>query len=116
MCATPSVRRARVISAATPSAARVAITRAWAEGSVIAISMRSRVETDLEPAGSEQATTRPAVSVIVPFAGSTTEAEKAVAALQRLRLRPGDQVIVADNSPGDPRPDGVAEWVGAPDL
>src|SRR4051794_20802517 len=85
-------------------------------GRVIAISMRSPVETDLEPAGSEQATTRPAVSVIVPFAGSKTEAEKAVVALERLRIRPGDQVIVVDNSPGEPRPDGIAEWVSAPDL
>jgi GT2 family glycosyltransferase len=41
--------------------------------------------------------TRPTVSVIVPFAGAEAELERLVGDLQRLRLRPGDEVIVADN-------------------
>ncbi len=41
---------------------------------------------------------RPAVSVIVPFAGERSEGVRALAALGRLRLRDADELIVADNS------------------
>jgi GT2 family glycosyltransferase len=41
---------------------------------------------------------RPPVSVVVPFAGTRTEAEAVVAMLRVLEPREGDQLIVADNS------------------
>src|SRR5436190_23836140 len=40
---------------------------------------------------------RPAVSVIVPFAGSPQQLAALTAGLTRLTLRGGDEVIVADN-------------------
>ncbi|MFI5121362.1 MAG: glycosyltransferase [Vicinamibacteria bacterium] len=43
--------------------------------------------------------TRPAVSVIVPLRGDRHYAERALVALRRLELRPGDELIVADNTP-----------------
>src|SRR4051794_37474822 len=43
---------------------------------------------------------RPAVSVVVPFAGDSEAAARAVEALARLRLRDGDEVVLADNSFG----------------
>ncbi len=43
---------------------------------------------------------RPTVSVVTPFLGSLAEAHEALAALAQLELGPGDEVIVADNSPG----------------
>lgn len=43
---------------------------------------------------------RPAVSVIVPFLGDAGEAEAMLAMLRALRLREGDELIVADNTPG----------------
>jgi glycosyltransferase involved in cell wall biosynthesis/GT2 family glycosyltransferase len=42
---------------------------------------------------------RPAVSVIVPFAGGRAQAAALLVALGGLRLRDGDEVIVADNNP-----------------
>lgn len=42
--------------------------------------------------------TRPEVSVVMPFAGSGDEARAAAAALRRLELRPGDELILVDNS------------------
>jgi colanic acid/amylovoran biosynthesis glycosyltransferase len=42
---------------------------------------------------------RPAVTVIMPFLGSDAEAEAALRSLARLRMRDGDEVIVADNTP-----------------
>ena len=44
-------------------------------------------------------TERPTVSVIVPFAGSVEELGRALDAIARLRLRAGDEVILADNRP-----------------
>ena len=44
-------------------------------------------------------TVRPAVSVVVPFAGDSAAAESALRSLDRLRLGGDDQLIVADNSP-----------------
>src|SRR6201995_4180531 len=41
---------------------------------------------------------RPEVSVVMPFAGDEREAEAAVDALRALQLRPGDELILADNS------------------
>jgi len=41
--------------------------------------------------------TRPAVTVIVPFAGSEAELANLLERLEGLELRPGDQIIVADN-------------------
>lgn len=48
---------------------------------------------------------RPPVSVIVPFAGPQADLERCLAALAGLRLRDGDELIVADNRP-EPRPGG----------
>lgn len=42
-------------------------------------------------------TRRPPVSVVVPFAGTDEQLRELSATLSRLRLRPGDQLIVADN-------------------
>ncbi len=42
---------------------------------------------------------RPAVTVICPFAGSGEAFERAVAALQRLEVRDGDERLLADNRP-----------------
>lgn len=41
---------------------------------------------------------RPAVCVVVPFAGDRTEADALLAALVALERRPGDEVVVVDNS------------------
>jgi GT2 family glycosyltransferase len=41
---------------------------------------------------------RPPVSVVMPFAGDEREAQAALDALLALDLRPGDELIVADNS------------------
>jgi GT2 family glycosyltransferase len=46
---------------------------------------------ELQPAA------RPAVSVIVPFAGSADELSRLASELARLSLRPGDELIIADN-------------------
>lgn len=40
---------------------------------------------------------RPAVAVIVPFAGSHADAEAMLAALRRLELGPADELVVVDN-------------------
>ena len=42
--------------------------------------------------------TRPPVSVVVPFIGDRAAAELLAANLRRLRLKPGDELIVADNT------------------
>jgi GT2 family glycosyltransferase len=41
---------------------------------------------------------RPAVSVVMPFAGDARGAQAAIDALLALELRPGDELILADNS------------------
>jgi GT2 family glycosyltransferase len=41
---------------------------------------------------------RPEVSVVMPFAGGPTAARAAAAALRSLRTRPGDELILVDNS------------------
>ena len=41
---------------------------------------------------------RPPVSVVMPFAGSAAEAERALGALAALRVAPGDELILADNT------------------
>lgn len=43
---------------------------------------------------------RPAVSVVVPFAGDRAAGERTLAALEGLRLSDGDELIVVDNSRG----------------
>jgi mycofactocin glycosyltransferase len=40
---------------------------------------------------------RPAVSVVMPFAGTDAQARAALAGLAALALRPGDELILADN-------------------
>ena len=52
---------------------------------------------------------RPPVSVVLPFHGGEDEAASALRALRRLRLRPGDEIVVADNTP-----DGVVTAAMAP--
>lgn len=42
---------------------------------------------------------RPAISVVVPFAGTAADAERVVAGLMALETGPGDELIVVDNSP-----------------
>lgn len=51
---------------------------------------------------------RPEVSVVMPFAGDELAAEAAVRALLALELRPGDELILADNSGVAVAQDGVA--------
>ena len=47
---------------------------------------------------------RPTVSVICPFAGGDEELERCLGALARIDLRPGDELLVADNrATPDPR-------------
>lgn len=41
---------------------------------------------------------RPAVSVVIPFRGDLAYAERTRDAIARLRLEPGDEVVVADNT------------------
>jgi len=50
---------------------------------------------------------RPAVSVVMPFAGTFAEARAAVASLLALEQRAGDELIVADNSGTVPATPGV---------
>ncbi len=42
---------------------------------------------------------RPAVSVVIPFGGSVRDATSLAGAIAAMRLRDGDEVIVADNTP-----------------
>jgi cellulose synthase/poly-beta-1,6-N-acetylglucosamine synthase-like glycosyltransferase len=60
---------------------------------------------------------RPEVSVVVPFAGGAEEAATIVAELRGLVTGPGDELIIADNSPA-PVVDGGSEVgvVRAPEL
>ena len=51
---------------------------------------------------------RPPISVVMPFAGEEPAAQAAVDALLALELRPGDEVILADNSGTALARDGVA--------
>ena len=51
---------------------------------------------------------RPAVSVVMPFAGSRAEADTALAALRALDTGPDDELILADNSGTAPLAEGVA--------
>ena len=46
---------------------------------------------------------RPAVSVVMPFAGPRAAAMAAQAALAALRVQAGDELILADNSGSAPR-------------
>ncbi len=50
---------------------------------------------------------RPSVSVVMPFAGEPAEATEAVATLLSLARRPGDELILADNSGTARARDGV---------
>ena len=50
--------------------------------------------------GGDPVTSRPHVSVIVPFAGSDDELRSCLDRLGQLALRAGDEVLVADNRPG----------------
>ena len=47
---------------------------------------------------------RPAVSVVVPFAGGPEEASRVYALLTSLQTRPGDELILSDNSAHAPAP------------
>lgn len=55
---------------------------------------------------------RPTVDVVVPFKGSAEELGRLRERLGALSLRPGDSVVVVDNTPGEPR-DGALH---APEL
>ena len=57
---------------------------------------------------------RPAVSVVMPFAGSRAAAEHAIATLRGLGAAPGDELILADNTGTAPaEADGGVEIVRA---
>lgn len=56
---------------------------------------------------------RPAVTVVVPFAGDAAAARQALAMLQALRVGPGDELILADNSGTAPAADGRVRVVRA---
>ena len=59
--------------------------------------------TGADPQGLSQLR-RPTVSVILPFLGGLDEAREVVRSLEALEIAPGDELIVADNTP-----DSVAE-------
>jgi glycosyltransferase involved in cell wall biosynthesis/GT2 family glycosyltransferase len=61
--------------------------------------MTTPVRSDTPGSDDAAAAGRPPVSVVVPFGGDRASAEAMFAALARLRLGPGDEVVVADNSP-----------------
>jgi GT2 family glycosyltransferase len=46
---------------------------------------------------------RPAVDVVVPFLGTDADLERLGTRLQRLKLQPGDSVVVVDNTAGSER-------------
>jgi hypothetical protein len=50
---------------------------------------------------------RPAVSVVMPFAGDRASARLALQTLLDLETRPGDELILADNSAAAPQAEGV---------
>ena len=50
---------------------------------------------------------RPEISVVMPFSGDAASARRALATLRSLRLAPGDELILADNSGTAPRTDAV---------
>ena len=50
---------------------------------------------------------RPGVSVVMPFAGDETAALAALGTLLELATRPGDELILADNSGVVPSTEGV---------
>jgi GT2 family glycosyltransferase len=52
--------------------------------------------------------TRPAVDIVVPFRGSQSRLDDLRARLGRIRLRPGDSVVIVDNTPGQERLPGRA--------
>jgi GT2 family glycosyltransferase len=56
-------------------------------------------------------TRRPSVTVVVPFRGDQAAADRLSAALGRLDLRDGDEVIVADNSAGGAAARVGTKWV-----
>lgn len=58
--------------------------------------MKGASQTDGRRDGHE----RPCVSVVVPFRGDENAALAAATALRGLRLRPGDELVVADNTDG----------------
>jgi hypothetical protein len=57
---------------------------------------------------------RPAVAVIMPFAGTAAEARESLAALTVLRTRPGDRLLLADNSQTAPAGPTVVPAPGEP--
>src|SRR5436309_2888832 len=56
---------------------------------------------------------RQAVSVIVPFAGTVDDARSMLAALSRLAVSDGDELIVADNTGEGVAPAALADLDGA---
>jgi GT2 family glycosyltransferase len=50
---------------------------------------------------------RPSVDVVVPFRGGLADLQELRSGLARLHLRPGDSVMVVDNTPGRGRLDGL---------
>jgi len=52
---------------------------------------------------------RPAVAVVLPFAGTSAEARAMLEALAVIELRPGDEMVIVDNQPGGAVPEPAAE-------
>ena len=59
---------------------------------------------------------RPTVDVVVPFRGSDESLQRLRERLATLSLRPGDSVLVVDNTPGRRAPDGDVPVLHADDV
>lgn len=59
---------------------------------------------------------RPEIAVVMPFAGDRFRAQEAVAALRSLDVRPGDELILVDNSGTVENADGVTLIVAVGEL
>src|SRR5205085_9859420 len=77
---------------APPGAAAAAHPDRSAAPPIAAIIARAPV------AGGRRGVSRPAVSVVMPFAGDGAAAARALDTLRALDVRPGDELILADNS------------------
>ena len=61
--------------------------------------------------GRRAGATRPSVDVVVPFRGTPADLEELRARLAPLRLRPGDSLVIVDNTPGREPVEGLGEGV-----
>jgi colanic acid/amylovoran biosynthesis glycosyltransferase len=101
-----------------PSALPAPVRRRWLDAAHLAAFTRGYLGPALpdDPAGRgywavppPADAVRPAVSVIVPFRGTEGEARRALGMLGSLHTRPGDELLLVDNTA-----DGVCPAAGAP--